>query len=357
MKDMERSGKTRELLTEYCQQHPEMQIRDVFKFLYQSVFGCEHLVSSYEKVTEYIKEEFACRVEKTQPYVERLDGDYSRVGLTYLNLGLSAETLGRLFYLSAKKEADGKTALREKLDIAKELIKEKKLPFSEEDFEKEVTKWEADGFPAVHHSEKYREKYSPSYRVIANRFVPFLPLFAEIDKRLYDGAVKIAIEGGSASGKTTLGEMLVEVYGCTVLHTDDFFLRPEQRTPERYAEVGGNLDRERFLEEVLIPLDKGENISYRRFDCSEMKLQSPIQIKPERLTVIEGAYSMHNELAGYYDFSVFLDVSPELQKERISKRNSPQMAQRFFDEWIPLEKNYFHSTDVKSKCDLCITIK
>ena len=33
---------------------------------------------------------------------------------------------------------------------------------------------------------------------------------------------------------------------------DDFFLRPEQRRPERFAEPGGNVDRERFAAEVLV---------------------------------------------------------------------------------------------------------
>ena len=77
---------------------------------------------------------------------------------------------------------------------------------------------------------------------------------------LQNGNAVIAIEGGSASGKTTLGALLETLYDCTVFHMDDFFLRPEQRTPERYAEVGGNIDRERFLEEVLIPLRQKETI-------------------------------------------------------------------------------------------------
>ena len=186
--------------------------------------------------------------------------------------------------------------------------------------------------------------------------IPFQPLFAEIDKHLASGNLTLAIEGGSASGKTTLSKILSEIYGCTVLHTDDFFLQPEQRTPERYAEVGGNLDRERFLEEVLIPLSKREVISYRRFDCSEMKLQPPTLIKPGQLTVIEGAYSMHLEFEKYYDFSVFLDISPDLQKERILKRNSQQVAERFFREWIPLENTYFKTTRAKERCGMCIEI-
>ncbi|HCI21079.1 MAG TPA: hypothetical protein DE176_00865 [Clostridiales bacterium] len=52
----------------------------------------------------------------------------------------------------------------------------------------------------------------------------FAPLFAELDRRLAGEAlVRLAIEGGSASGKTTLGKILADWYGCTVFHMDDFF--------------------------------------------------------------------------------------------------------------------------------------
>lgn len=356
MKDNRASSITRELLMKCYHDYPEMQIRDFFKFIHQSTFGCEHMVSSQEDAVAYIKEEYARGVADSTAYVEPLDGNYSRVGLSYLDLGMSAQTLGRLFFLSAKKESNGEAELTEKLEAFKTLANENKLPFSYEETEKAVGKWREQGYPALHHSDEYRQKYNPSYRVIANRFVPFLPLFAEIDKRIGNGLFKVAVEGGSASGKTTLGEMLREVYGCTVLHTDDFFLRPEQRTEERFAEVGGNFDRERFLEEVLVPLKNGNVIDYRRFDCGQMQLQSAVKIKPDKLTVIEGAYSMHPELAGYYDLSVFLDIDAGVQKERILKRNSAQMAERFFTEWIPLENRYFSQTDAKGRCDLCVVI-
>lgn len=52
----------------------------------------------------------------------------------------------------------------------------------------------------------------------------FAPLFAELDRRLAgEVPVRLAIEGGSASGKTTLGKILAERYDCTVFHMDDFF--------------------------------------------------------------------------------------------------------------------------------------
>lgn len=180
-------------------------------------------------------------------------------------------------------------------------------------------------------------------------------LLSKIDGLISKGNAVVAIEGGSASGKTTLAKMLSDLYDCTVFHMDDFFLRPEQRTKARFDEIGGNVDRERFLSEVLIPLKNGEPIKYRKFDCSTMTLTDEQSVTPKKLTVIEGAYSMHPELARYYDLSVFLDISPELQRERINKRNSPEMAKRFFNEWIPLEEKYFSLTNAKNRCDISVT--
>ena len=172
---------------------------------------------------------------------------------------------------------------------------------------------------------------------------------------LENGRVRLCIEGGSAAGKTTLSELFSQIYDCcTVFHLDDFFLRPEQRTPERLSEAGGNLDRERFICEVLLPLDRSETVSYRPFDCSTLSLLPTVTAEPTKLTILEGAYSTHPAFRGYYDFSVFLGISDETRRERIQKRNTPIMAERFFSEWIPMEKKYFSAFDIKDKCDLVI---
>ena len=354
---MKQHESTRQILLSHYEKYPLMLLQDIFKFLHQSAFGCEHMVSSLQAATEYIRKESNDSIPYGNTLIDRLDGNYSRVHLGYLKEGLSADTLGRLFYLSSQTEDDGKASLEGKLCIVKELINENALPFSADEFDKAVSEWKADGYRAMHHSEVFRKEYKPAYRVISNRYVPFLPLFAKIDRMLQKGKAVIAIEGSSASGKTTLGEMLKEIYGCTVFHTDDFFLRPEQRTPERLAEIGGNLDRERFIEEVLIPLEEGKNIDYRRFDCSTMTVAPSVTVKPESLVIIEGAYSMHPEFEKHYDLSVFLDISPRLQKSRIENRNSPQTAIRFFNEWIPMEQEYFSKTRIKDRCNMSISIE
>ena len=169
--------------------------------------------------------------------------------------------------------------------------------------------------------------------------------------------VIVAIDGKCTSGKTTLAARLAEIYDCNVFHMDDFFLRPEQRTPERLAEPGGNVDRERFYEEVLKPLAEGAPLRYRRYDCHTQTLQPPTEITPTPLTVVEGAYSMHPLLAEHYDLSVFLRISPELQRRRITKRNGPEMAERFFTLWVPLELAYFEAMDPALRCDLVLEVE
>lgn len=184
----------------------------------------------------------------------------------------------------------------------------------------------------------------------------YMPLLSKLDEKLSKGRVVLAIDGHSGSGKSTLAGVLKELYDCTVFKMDDFFLQPHQRTPERFDKPGGNVDRERFEEEVLVPLSKNESVSYRRYDCSTGKLMPAEIIVPAELVVIEGVYCMHPDLANYYDLTVFLDISENLQKERILKRNSPQLAQRFFDEWIPMESRYFELMNVKERCDLVVKV-
>ena len=346
---------TSEKVLNHYNTYPKMQLQDLYKFLYQSAFGCEHMTSSILNVEEHLIRELNEIKTFSDVLTEELDGDYFRVHLSYLEKGLSAKTLARLFSLSAQREENGKEKLKEKLSVVRELVLNHKLPFDLEEFDLQLKKWEEEDFSSVHHTDTFCKEYAPAYRLVAGKFIPFLPLFAEIDKITEKNPFPIiAIEGKSASGKTTLSRMIEEIYDCNVFHMDDFFLRSEQRTPERYNEPGGNIDYERFSKEVLNPLKNGENVNYRRLNCATMEIEEGILFTEKKLAIIEGAYSMHPELSQYYDMSVFLEITQEIQKKRIEKRNSPDMADRFFNEWIPLENEYFSKLDIKEKCDLII---
>lgn len=356
MQTVNEYAKTRALLTSHYHAYPALQAEDVFKFLFHSAFGCDHLVSDEQAALRYIQSEYASLPPSAPACTEPLDGAYSRVHLGVLQEGLHPGTLARLFFLSAKPEPDGKASLVQKLAVAQDMIERGDLPLDPAAFAQKLDAWRVQGFPAVHHSEIFRKAYHPAYRVIANRYAELLPILTAIDKQLAHGSATVAIEGSSASGKSTLADTLQQIYNCTVLHTDDFFLRPEQRTPERLAEIGGNLDRERFADEIVHPLTHGDPIRYRRFDCMTQTLAEPITVPKHALTVIEGAYSLHPYFGKYYDLAIFLDIDPEMQKKRIGVRNSPMLAKRFFDEWIPMENAYFAAMDIKTRADLIMPV-
>ncbi len=166
----EKDDKTRQRLAEHYKAYPKLQIQDVFKFLHQSALGCEHIVSSLEKATQYIKEEYCRGITEKEFLIEKLDGDYSRVHLSCIDYGVSAEVLGEMLFLSSKKEIDGKSKLKEKLRIAEKMITESELPFNIDEFRNAAQKWEQEGFPAIHHSEIFREAYKPAYRVVSDKY-------------------------------------------------------------------------------------------------------------------------------------------------------------------------------------------
>ncbi|MHC1785637.1 MAG: uridine kinase [Christensenellales bacterium] len=161
----------------------------------------------------------------------------------------------------------------------------------------------------------------------------------------------IAIDGPCAAGKSTLADKLAKLYPAAVYHMDDFFLLPEQRSAQRLALPGGNVDHERFLREVLLPLRSGEAFEYRAYNCQTGSFE-PRASKPADLIIIEGAYCLHPSLQRHYDLKVFLDVDPDTQASRIVRRNGEAAARRFFQEWIPLENAYFDAFGIRELCDI-----
>ncbi len=165
----------------------------------------------------------------------------------------------------------------------------------------------------------------------------------------------VAIDGRCAAGKTTLAARLGESLSCNVIHMDEFFLRPEQRTPQRLKEPGGNVDYERFLEEVLPMLKKSRDFAYMPFDCKRRAFGEAIEIKANAVNIVEGSCSCHPALREHYDLKIFLSVSPEKQLERILRRNGEADAEAFKNRWIPLEESYFMSFGVEGYCDMQFT--
>lgn len=340
----------------YFEQNTAVELSDLLKYLYQSCFGCEHLVSDFQTALARICKEAEDAQNDDLPELEPLDGNFCRIHLKRLRNGMLPETLCRLFLNSSQEQVDGAARLERELEWLLSYAREEKLPFTEDKVAGKVREWKRAGYPPIHHSETYREAHHPAYRVVKKEYVRLLPLLDEIDRMLRSDAksILIALDGRCAAGKTTISNILSEIYDCNVFHMDDYFLRPMQRTKERLMKPGENIDHERFREEILDPLVSGRPVTYQKYDCAKQALAAPIFAPQKRMNVIEGVYSLHPELIDFYDFTVFVQITEEEQKERIVKRNSEEMAQTFFSTWIPLEETYFAAFDVQEKANMTL---
>lgn len=167
----------------------------------------------------------------------------------------------------------------------------------------------------------------------------------------------IAIDGMCGSGKTTLANHLAKELGASVYHMDDFFLQPHQRTEERLNEPGGNVDYERFKEEILDHIADTDGVTYRPFNCHEWKLaDKTITIPYNDIVIVEGSYSHHPYFNDVYDVKIFLEISPSEQKKRIIKRDGETIWPMFENKWIPMEDRYFEIYRIKEQSSICMTI-
>lgn len=176
---------------------------------------------------------------------------------------------------------------------------------------------------------------------------------AVMKKKAEGETVIIAVDGPSASGKTDFARSIRKHFDCNVFHMDDFFLPDEKKTEERLATPGGNIDWERFKEQVLDKIATGEEFTYDVYHCGTGDITKSKVVKPKRLNIVEGVYAMHPELIDAYDYKIFFDVSRPKQLDRIKKRSSEKTLKRFVDEWIPLEDMYFEKCKSRKIANFC----
>lgn len=173
---------------------------------------------------------------------------------------------------------------------------------------------------------------------------------AVMDKSEKDYVI-IAIDGPSASGKSSFARSIEKTFDCNLFHMDDFALPQELKTPERLSEPGGIIDRDRFKNEVLDKVVLGEPFTYKRFNRRSGKTTVSDTVKPKKLNIVEGVYSMHPDFLKYYDYTIFFDVSREKQMERIKKSSNARTQARYRNEIIPLEDKYFEAYNSRANAN------
>ena len=338
---------------------PRQEIADLVKLVYQNEFGAGHMVSDEKASLERIKEEIHTGLHDPEPSFGRfmpLGNGLCRLHLAGIDkTGLTPETLNRLFVTSANQVQGEARRFKDKLLLLRGLLEEMSRQRDLTSLDEFMEQYDFSTCPPISHSPLYRRHYLPRYRVVMLDAWLYLELFARIDQLLSrDMPVILGLDGPCGSGKSTLADLLHTVYGGALISMDHFFLPPEKRTVGRLQEPGGNVDYERFLNEVAEPLVQGRPFSYHVFNCQTMTQDRQIDIKPGRLTIVEGSYSLHPHLRHLYNLKVFLTVDRPQQIHRIKQRNDNGQVRDFLDKWIPLEDLYFDRLMIALHSDLVL---
>ena len=390
----ERLPELQRILAEQFVRYPAMTEQDVQKLCFQSLFGGGHLIADEAACFDALKTEWMGIISDGHSHApaaaEPIGGGHCRFPLCAVSSDKQ----------DGSRPADGKAANGKetaKTSQVKIDCKQTKTDYKQTKPEAQLRalsrlfaasarltqKYNAaqnlsPALPPVHHSEAFRAAYRPAYRVLRCELLPLLPLLSAIEVSLSRQKLTVlAIDGMCGAGKTSLAAFLHSVYGCSIIHADDFFLPPELRTDERLREPGGNIHYERLQEEVISPLlqikrkqRKGANemetktsggasqphLCYRRFSCSRMAYEEePVSVSLTPLLIVEGSYCLRPEFREAYDLCVFLSCSEETQKTRILNRNGAEMLRAFQEKWIPMENRYFSYFQIPAHADFCFS--
>ncbi len=348
-------------ITKQAKMHKYIMPQDVIKLCYQAAFGAEHLMQNTVAAEQYFYSELnainnSCTADDTLLY-EELSSDISRINLRkWKEKKLNPNWLFNMFCQSATGKLHGENVFLSYINDVKKLIEGGIFNFSLHEFNAYYDGYIKHGITAVHHSEKYRINEKPSYRIVDSKFLRIIPILEKISAHIATGEENciITIDGRCGSGKSTMATQLSSLLNIDVIHMDDFFLPPEKRTEKRLNEPGGNVDYERFSQEVVKQLFSNEAFSYKVFDCTKMGFNGTKQFNNSPIKLIEGTYSQHPYFAGYGNINVFSTIDEKSQMQRIAQRNGSEIAKIFKEKWIPLEELYFAACYTAKKATLVV---
>lgn len=167
----------------------------------------------------------------------------------------------------------------------------------------------------------------------------------------------IAIDGHSASGKSSIARALHQVHpASTLVHTDDFYRPLPAHTRHGLDAAGGYhlyYDWQRLEAQVLRPLKSGRPARYQRYDWSTNDLAEWIVVLPTGLIIIEGCYAARPELRSYYHAIVVVVAHEATRQHR--QRLRADASQEWLDRWYAAEQYYMNHAALLTYADLVVS--
>ncbi len=159
----------------------------------------------------------------------------------------------------------------------------------------------------------------------------------------HPGTAFIAIDGLGASGKTYLTQWLVSKLDAVRVCSDDFS-RPG--APQ--------WEWERFREQVLAPLSRGEAARYQRYDWEADRLAAWHQIESSGVVIAEGVSISRVELGDPWDVKVWVECPYEIRLARGIARDGEDIWTTGANEWMPEEDAYVVAQRPQERADYIV---
>ncbi|MCD6204811.1 MAG: hypothetical protein J7L22_04025 [Candidatus Marinimicrobia bacterium] len=159
-----------DVINDHLQMYPKMLPDDIYKLVYQGMLGPGHLGTERLRIENYLKQELSSVEPDADADLEEVispDSLYIRINLKKMKaMGLSEEMLVNAIIRSVKKAPHTKSEFIRTWRKLVQMVESDKIRIDKQNFSEFNTYIIENNYPVVHHSEIYKQTYTPSYRVV-----------------------------------------------------------------------------------------------------------------------------------------------------------------------------------------------
>jgi len=161
------------------------------------------------------------------------------------------------------------------------------------------------------------------------------------------GTLLVAIDGRGGSGKSTLASAILRGWSnATVVHLDDF------------ATPSGEIDRQRLLAQVILPLRQNREAHYERYDWATSRLAESHTIVPGGVVIVEGVGTLFDLLVHHYDYKIWIacpaDIGFQCGLMRDKNAYGVDTTDSWLNEWLPKEQRYIEEQQPQDRADIIV---
>lgn len=169
------------------------------------------------------------------------------------------------------------------------------------------------------------------------------------------GRVLVGIDGPGGSGKSTLSRLLAPwLPGCSIVHTDDFFL-PTHLRGQTETGLAPGFDLGRLWTQVLEPANAGSPFRYQRYDWDSDELKEWIAADALTPVIVEGVYALQEQLRTAYTFTIFCTADRATRLKRGVERDGTVAQSQWEQVWMPAEERYAEREHPAEAADLVVS--